>query len=78
MSERTLVIIKDCMQGYCWMHQRCLLVGYGVSTKKVTRLPSILDLEGVESRKTEKSSRKGYYANICNYLWHIDLYNMTN
>lgn len=40
--------------------------------------PLILDLEAVESRKTEKSSHKGYYASICYYYWHIDLYSMTN
>lgn len=62
------------LHGYRWMHLRCLQNNLVVTQQVVRELLSVLDSEGVASRRKKRLRRRQYQNKGPNYLWHIDSY----
>ncbi|XP_074034643.1 uncharacterized protein [Leptinotarsa decemlineata] len=62
------------LQGYRWMHLRCIQNNLVVTQDIVRELLWLLDPEGVETRKRKRLRRRQYFNKGPNYLWHVDSY----
>ena len=62
------------LNGYRWMHSRCIANGFVVSRETVRHLLSILDPEGVETRRRRRLRRRLYRGVGPNFTWHMDCY----
>lgn len=74
-----LFIVSECegpgqMQGYRWIHARCLENGYSVTQETVRILLHIVDPEGVCKRQKHRLKRRKYINPGPNSMWHIDGY----
>jgi hypothetical protein len=72
--------IEELLQGHCQlrghrlMHLEMQQRGFVVSRQTIRDLLSLLDPNGVESRKRHRLRRRQYFNEGSNYLWHIDGY----
>ena len=62
------------MNGYRWMHERCIQNGFVVSLNQVRLLLSVLDSRNVEMRRRHRLQRRSYYNAGPNDVWHVDGY----
>lgn len=62
------------MQGYRWMHLRCIQNGLVVTQNTVREILHLVDPEGVEFRTRRRLRRRQYLSKGPNYLWHMDSY----
>lgn len=62
------------LQGYRWMHLRCIQNNLVVTQEIVRELLRLLDPDGVEIRKRKRLRRRQYFNQGPNYLWHVDSY----
>lgn len=62
------------LHGYRWMHLKCIQAGCNIPRDTVYHLLSILDHEGVQSRKRHRLKRRAYFSLGPNYVWHVDSY----
>ncbi|XP_074042614.1 uncharacterized protein isoform X3 [Leptinotarsa decemlineata] len=62
------------LQGYIWMHLRCIQNNLVFTQDIVRELLWLLDPEGVETRKRKRLRRRQYFNKGPNYLWHVDSY----
>lgn len=62
------------MQGYRWLHLRAIQTGYVVQQDTVRRIISLLDPQGVATRKAQRLRRRRYNNKGPNALWHMDSY----
>ncbi len=72
-----LFIVRQCeeagqLNGYRWMHSKCIAEGYVVSQATVRLLLSIIDPEGVELRTKRRLRRRRYESPGPNFVWHMD------
>lgn len=65
---------SGCLHGYRWMHQKLQNAGLRVRKEDVRLLLAHLDPAASAERQSRKLSRRRYYANRPNYIWHIDSY----
>ena len=62
------------MHGYKWMHTKCIGRGFVVTQDTVRQLLSILDAEGVATRKARRLRRRMYANPGPDAVWHMDGY----
>ena len=79
LLDVALFILSECegpgqMQGYRWIHSRCLEHGYSVTQQSVRLLLHIIDPEGISNRKRHCLRRRQYINPGPNSIWHIDGY----
>ena len=62
------------MNGYRWMHLKCIQNGLVVTQNTVRLLMGIIDPEGVDVRKRRRLRRRRYGNPGPNAVWHVDGY----
>ena len=60
--------------GYRWMYTKCIQHGIHIRKEDVRILLSLLDPIGSRLRRTRRLSRRQYFAQGPNFVWHIDSY----
>ena len=65
---------SDCLNGYRWMHARCIQQGFNVSREDIRIILSTIDSDGVALRRRRRLRRRSYFAKGLNFLWHVEGY----
>ncbi|KAL2087589.1 uncharacterized protein LOC109138370 [Larimichthys crocea] len=60
--------------GYRWMYTKCIQHGIRIRKEDVRILLSLLDPVASQLRRTRRLSRRQYFAQGPNFVWHIDSY----
>ena len=62
------------LNGYRWMHRKCIQCGFTVTQRTVRNLLLLLDREGVNHRRRHRLRHRIYRCQGPNQVWHLDAY----